>query len=271
MDRKSVLLLAGVGFVAEAVAAAATGRRIVGTTRSPGSAKRLQALGIEPVVIADGFRSLPPDLLEGADVVVSFPPDGRSDAQLAALAAGCRRVVYVSSTGVYGETRGRIDNETPAAPKDDSGRKRLEAEAIWREIGATILRVPGIYGPLRGLHRSLATGSYRLPGDGSGVISRIHVDDLAGLLLDALDADVAGRTLVVADLCPVPQREVVAWLCDRLGLPMPLSVPLDEAPPTLRGSREVDPAETLAILGTTLRYPSYREGFGACIGAPETA
>lgn len=202
-----------------------------------------------------------------ADVVVSFPPDGRTDARMAALMESARRIVYVSSTGVYGETRGRIDNETPAAPNDDTGRLRLVAEDSWRSAGATVVRAPGIYGPGRGLHRSLQTGAYRLPGDGSGVISRIHVADLAGVLLAALDGNVAGRTYVVGDLCAVPQREVVEWLCERLGRALPPSMPLDQAPRTLRGSRAVDPTETLSELGVSLRYPSYKEGFAACLAA----
>ena len=269
MNSTSPLLLAGVGFVAEAVAAAASGRRIAGTTRRPQSAAYLQSLGIEPLVVIPGAESALTERLIDADVVVSFPPDGRTDARMAALMESARRIVYVSSTGVYGDTRGRIDNETPAAPNDEVGRLRLDAEESWRSAGATVVRAPGIYGPGRGLHRSLQTGSYRLPGDGSGVISRIHVDDLAGVLLAALDRDVAGRTFVVADLCAVPQREVVEWLCERLGRALPPSTPLDQAPRTLRGSRAVDPAETLSELGVSLRYPSSREGFDACLTAKE--
>ena len=136
---------------------------------------------------------------------------------------------------------------------------------MWRKAGATIVRAPDIYGPGRGLHHSLQSDVYRLPGDGSGIISRIHVDDLAQVLLAALVADVAGRTFVVGDLHPVPQREVVEWLCEKMGVAMPASVPLDQAPRTLRGSRSVDPGETLSELGVSLRYPSYREGFAACL------
>lgn len=264
MRSTSPLVLAGVGFVAEAVAAAAAGRRIAGTTRNPLHADRLRRLGIEPIVLAPGADTALRKHLRDADVVVSFPPDGTTDAHVASLMDSARRIVYVSSTGVYGETRGRIDNVTPAAPNDDTGRRRFDAEESWRRIGATVVRAPGIYGPDRGLHRSLHTGAYRLPGDGSGVISRIHVDDLAQVLLAALDADIVGRTFVVGDLHPAPQREVVEWLCERLGLAMPASIPLEQAPRTLRGSRSVDPSQTLFELGVSLRYPSYREGFNAC-------
>lgn len=265
MKSTSPLFLLGVGFVAEAVAFAAKGRRLAGTTRNPLAADRLRSLGIEPFVLAPGAETALRESLRDSDVVVSFPPDGLTDERMASLTDSVRRIVYVSSTGVYGETRGRIDNTTPAAPNDDTGRRRLDAEQTWRKAGATVVRAPGIYGPGRGLHRSLQSGIYRLPGDGSGVISRIHVDDLAQVLLAALVADVAGRTFVVGDLHPVPQREVVEWLCEKMGVAMPASVPLDQAPRTLRGSRSVDPGETLSELGVSLRYPSYREGFAACL------
>ena len=259
------LLLGGGGVVAEAVAEAARPRRIAGTTRNPAAIARIAALGIDPVLLdCRGGIELTDDLAE-ADVVVTFPPDGESDSQLAPQLERCRRIVYVSSTGVYGDLRGRIDNDTPATPNDETGRRRLAAEDSWRSIGATVVRAPGIYGRGRGLHRLIASGAYRLPGDGSGVVSRIHVEDLALVLLAALDRGAAGATLVVGDLCAVPQRAVVAWLCDRLGREMPPSVRLEDAPRTLRGSRSVDPSGTLKALEVTLRYPTYREGFESCL------
>lgn len=259
------LLLVGVGFVAEAVAEAARPRRVIGTTRNPAAIAGIAALGIHPLLLDDRGGLELTDDLEQADVVVTFPPDGESDARLAPQLERCRRIVYVSSTGVYGNTRGRIDNDTPASPDDEAGRRRLAAEDCWRSVGATVVRAPGIYGRGRGLHSLIASGAYRLPGDGSGVVSRIHVDDLAAVLLAAIDRGAAGATLVVGDLCAVPQREVVEWLCDRLGREMPPSVRLEDAPRTLRGSRSIDPAGTLKALDISLRYPTYREGFEKCL------
>jgi nucleoside-diphosphate-sugar epimerase len=260
------LVLLGVGPCGLAVARAARPtRRLVGTTRSAERAKALEAAGVEPVVAP----ALSPDeagaLTRGADVVVSFPPDGETDRRLAPACREARALVYVSSTGVYGRHVGTVDDTTPVDTADPHGASRLAAEAAWREIGAVVLRAPGIYDASTGLHRRLLAGSFRLTGDGSGIISRLHLDDLAALVLAALDPALRGETFVVGDLAPVPQREVIAWLCERMRLPFPPSADPSQVHPTLRGGRVVDPKRALERLGVTLRYPTYREGFAAAL------
>ncbi|HEU4411892.1 MAG TPA: NAD(P)H-binding protein [Polyangiaceae bacterium] len=266
------LVLLGVGPAALAVARAARGaRELVGTTRSPERAPALEAAGIRPVVAP----ALSPDdlaaLAPGADLVVSFPPDGSTDRRLAPACRGARALVYISSTGVYGHHVGTVDDATPVAPDDPRAAPRLDAEAAWREAGAVVLRAPGLYDATTGLHRRLLAGGFRLTGDGSGVLSRIHLDDLAALTLAALDPAQRGETFVVGDLAPAPQLEVVSWLCQRLGLPLPPSAPPDQVHPSLRGGRAVDPRRALARLGVTLRYPTYREGFAAALAGLEKA
>lgn len=190
-------------------------------------------------------------------VVVTFPPDGETDAKLA-LQAGA--ITYVSSTGVYGEARGVVDDATPVTTTPGpTAARRIEAEAIWRARGATILRCPAIYGPDRGLHRRVASGQHQIPGDGSGHVSRIHVDDLAALILAAPRAP--GETFVVGDEAPARHRDVVAWICERYGVPMPPSIPLESAHESLRGDRRVDASRALRVLGVKLAYPSYELGY----------
>jgi nucleoside-diphosphate-sugar epimerase len=126
-----------------------------------------------------------------------------------------------------------------------------------------VLRCPGIYGPDRGVHVRLLRGDYRLPGDGSRSLSRIHVEDLAALLLATADGEggaFTGRTFVVGDLRPAPHREVVEYLCAAYGVPWPASVPLESVHATLRADREVDGSRALSELGVRLRFPTYREG-----------
>jgi nucleoside-diphosphate-sugar epimerase len=86
----------------------------------------------------------------------------------------------------------------------------------------------------------------------------VHVDDLAELLLAS--AGTPGETLVVGDLLPCPQLEVVSFLCERLGLPLPGSAAPSEVHETLRRNRRVDASFALGRLGVTLKYPTYREG-----------
>jgi len=141
------------------------------------------------------------------------------------------------------------------------------------------LRAAGIYGPFRGLHRRMLDRSYRIPGTGANVVSRIHVTDLAMLALAALagpdarrargaaQAPLDGRAFVVADDTPVPQIEVLQWLAELLAVPLPPSAPIEEVSATLRHDRAVDNGAIKRALGVALRYPSYREGFAACLAA----
>jgi hypothetical protein len=260
------LLFLGYGFVASAVAARTVGtRRLFATTRRESRAGDMRAAGIEPIIVSDLSTTgdeLPSD---GADVLASFPPDGFTDAALAPRCAGAHRIVYISSTAVYGTTAGVVDDATPARATDFRSELRLGAESAWRSVGAIVLRAPGIYGPGQGLHVALGNGTYRLPGDGANVLSRIHVDDLASIALAALDRGRPGETYVVGDDAPTPQREVVVWLCERLSLPLPPAAPLETVPATMRGNRSVDGSRVLADLGVTLRYPTFREGFDALL------
>jgi nucleoside-diphosphate-sugar epimerase len=202
----------------------------------------------------------------GADVLVSFPPDGETDAIVAPACAAAHRVIYISSTGVYGKKTGRIDDTTAADPSDERMRPRLEAESIWKEHGAIVLRAPGIYGPKSGLHLRLAEGSYKMPAGGANLISRIHVNDLASIVLAIFErSKLSDTTYLVGDENPCTLAEVVEWLCKRMELPMPESVPPEDAHATMRGNRAVDASRITKELGLTLKYPSFREGYAQCL------
>jgi len=200
-----------------------------------------------------------------ADVVVTFPPDGRTDGLLAPACVGARRVVYVSSTGVHGNGSGCVDERSPVDRSEPRARLRLDAESAWRTVGAVVLRAPAIYGPWRGMHARLREGKARLVESGTGRVSLVHVDDLVTFVLAALERAARASTYVVGDLEPSPQRAIMAWLCERLGLPLPPSIDRAHAAPTLRADRAVIATRALGDLGVTLAYPTFREGFAAAL------
>ena len=240
--------------------AAARGMDVLAVVRSKERAESLANKGFRVT------RDLAPDVARecvDADThaVICFPPDGKTDAELAKLLRHARAVSYVSTTGVYGDATGTIDDTTPVSA---SPSPRLDAEAAYREIGGTVLRAPGIYGPDRGMHVRVVSGLHKLPGAGDNVISRIHVDDLAALLLAS--SSVRGRTFVVGDREPAKQRDVVSWIRAEYGCAMPPSVPPEEVHESLRRNRRVDASGILKELGVTLRYPTYREGMKREIG-----
>ena len=266
-------LILGCGFTGTEVArrAIVAGHRVVATTRQPDRREALEREKVELHVLP----ALTAELVEkwvGPDVnvLVAFAPDGRTDAQIAPALAGARHVVYVSTTGVYGARRGHIDESTPVDPAEPRASERLAAERCYRQAGATVVRAAGIYGPGRGLHLRIQSGTFRIPGDGNGVVSRIHVGDLAELVLGIFRRAPEGRreVFVAADDAPVPQIEAIEWLCRRLGCPVPPHVPLDEAPVTLRHDRAIDNRLIKSWTGVSLRYSSYREGFAACLSEP---
>ena len=261
-DAIADVLVLGCGYTGTAVAelARSRGLHVVTTVRSEARAEGLRRRGFE-VRVADRLdgEALSPLVGATTHVVVAFPPDGSTDARLAPKLARAGSFAYVSSTGVYGSHRGHIDDTTPlpSAPTERALRI-LAAESVWRAQGATVLRCPGIYGPDRGLHVRVVSGAHRIPGDGGNSSSRIHVADLAALLLAC--RSVRGETFVVGDRSPSAQCEIVTWIAGEYGVPVPPSVPPEEVHETLRADRVVDGSRALAVLGVELAYPHYRSG-----------
>src|SRR5690349_963818 len=124
------ILLLGCGYTGLEVSrqARALGLQVVATTRSRARSDELEQAGATPLVREmPTFEALLPHVDPGTALIVSFPPDGHTDARLAPLAEHAFASAYVSSTGVYGATRGRIDDSTCPAP--DSARNVLRVAA----------------------------------------------------------------------------------------------------------------------------------------------
>ena len=174
-----------------------------------------------------------------------------------------KRLLFVSSSGVYGQSDGQwIDETSPAEASSYSGRIMLEAEqvALHSGIPASVVRLTGIYGPGREWMLSQVRKGYRVAIDPPLYANRIHVDDSAGLLAFLLKADLRGNALddcyIGVDDAPVPLAEVVGWLRERLGVTEWAA----EASVRRAGSKRCSNARAKA-LGWEPRYPSYREGY----------
>jgi len=246
------LLFLGVGQVAQAVRARLPSIAATGTSRGLPDARfaNIDHLGVEDEAAIRAAA-------KGAHVVVSFPPDGTTDVRLAQYMNNAAALAYVSSTGVYPQAAGKVDEGTAIEPEGP----RQDAERIWEGAGASIVRLPAIYGPASGLHVRLASGAFRMP-ETSGFISRVHVEDAASFVIAALHAP-RGSILLAGDEEPAPLRDVVAYVCNLFGYATPAPVPNATTAKTLQGDRKVNSAATRARYGITLRYPTYREGFTA--------
>jgi len=210
-------------------------------------------------------------LPQRAAVLVTIPPlpePANSRLHEAILRIAPSRVVYISSTGVYGD-RIEVDAGTPAAPNDPRGDARL-AEEQWMAAGpwsCLTLRSAAIYGPGRGVHTAIREG--RLPrGSGAGVVSRIHVDDLAAIAEAGLFSEIEGAW-PVADDAPCSTDEIVDWCCEHLRWNSG-DIPEIASHGAIRG-RKADGRKIREILGVKLRYPSWKTGIPASIAEEREA
>ena len=174
-----------------------------------------------------------------------------------------QRVVYLSTTGVYG-TQTEVDESTLAAPVTHTDHSRVRMEVVVLSCpNSIVLRSAAIYGPWRGVHRAIQQGRYPLRGRGSNFVSRIHVDDLAAHCVATLFSDVGGAW-PVADEDPCTAWEIAAFCAQLLGVSVPDTGHESNAP-TLSANRRVNGRAITKAMGLTLRYPSYRVGIPACI------
>lgn len=179
-----------------------------------------------------------------------------------------RRLLFVSSSGVYGQQQGEwVDERSPTEPAGFSGQVLLEAEALALGSGlpASVVRLAGLYGPGRRWLLDQVRQGHRVPAEPPQYGNRIHADDAAGLLAFLLQEDACGTPL---DACylgvdddPAPLHEVVDWLRQRLGVTAEGEQRVSRRP----GSKRCSNARARA-LGWVPAYPSYREGYGAMIG-----
>ena len=183
-------------------------------------------------------------------------------------------LIYTGSTSVYPQGEGVVvDESMPANAREERSQILAETEhTISQWPGCwTILRLAGIYGPDRHhLLDGLQTGNRTVPGLRETLLNLVHRDDIVSAVLAAfVKSQVAnGKVFNVADDGGAPKEEVVRWLADRLGRTMPeftgKSAPGRRA---LMPSRLISNARIKAELGWSPRYPSFREGYNAILGA----
>lgn len=244
MDRR--FLIAGCGYVGRRLAARlADTWQVVAVARSPAALAELRAEGIEShCVDFDAIAASPVLESTAHDAAVAYlaPPPGtgvtdpRLERFLATLGnAEPSVLLYVSTTGVYGDAGGdRVSETSPTEPTNDRSRRRLAAEraaGAWcagRSVRLVVLRVPGIYGPHRLPLERLGRGEPALRPEDSGPGNRIHVDDLVSACIGAVERPVNG-VFNVGDGDHASTTEYLQKTAALAGLPPPRLVSLAEA------------------------------------------
>lgn len=269
-------LIAGAGDVGVRAGAllAADGWRVTGIRRAGPLPAPLDVRHAD-LTRPESLAGLPDDV----DLVLYLPaPASRDEATyralfvdgpaalLAALPRAPRRLVFVSSTAVYGDAGGDwVDERTPARPDGFNGRVLLEAEqALARlPVPSVVLRLAGLYGPGREwlLSRVRAGESCR-PDFWT---NRIHVDDAARLLVHLAGLPAPDAVYVGVDDEPATECAVLGWLAGRLGLPAPPPGPGN--PRMGVGNRRLSNARVRAT-GFRFDYPDYRRGYSGLTALP---
>lgn len=175
------------------------------------------------------------------------------------VAANPKRVIFISSTSVYGQTDGSFVNETdPAEPQVETGKILLEAESLALAAGGCVLRLSGIYGPGRSvLLQKYRDGTATMERDGSRWINQIHRDDAAHAILHAGTKKLSG-IFNVSDDAPSRQRDVYSWIAAEFEGPLPSSS--ENPPPRKRGNTNKRVSNSkLKTTGWQPHFPSYKD------------
>lgn len=252
------------------------GWRIIGTTRNSDQLEAIRQAGAEPIL----WPGSELDFDGVTHLLISTAPDAAGDPVLAALGDKIARraqqfqwVGYLSTTAVYGDHGGAwVDESTPVAPASGRGRWRVMAEDQWQAVPGLpvhIFRLAGIYGPGRGPFSKLGKGGIRRIIKPGQVFSRIHVEDIAQVLVASMERPNPGAIYNVCDDEPVPPQDVIAYAAELQGLPLPPAVNFDEADltPMARSfyseNKRVRNDRIKDELGVRLKYPNYRVGLEA--------
>jgi nucleoside-diphosphate-sugar epimerase len=263
---------------------------VVGVRRSDEGLAAVEDAGLEPVradvTDADSLAAVP-----DVDAVVFAASSGGRGAEAARTtyveglravveAFGGRgsapdRLVYTSSTGVYGDHGGGwVDEETELDPADDRTAALVEAERVALEEGPavgidpTVVRLGGIYAPDRFRLERYLEGPVT-----EGHVNLVHRDDAAGMVRFLLAEDLAGGEVVAGvDDEPADRRDLARWLADQLGREPPetrtVEEALSDASPgrarRLRADKRVSNAK-LRGLGYEFAYPTFREGLAPLV------
>ena len=230
--------------------------------------------------------------LPAADAVLHCappPPSGEADSRTAHLLAALAkarilpaRIVYVSTSGVYGDCGGAlVDESRPVNAQTGRARRRVDAErqlARWcseRGVALVILRAPGIYAADRLPLERLRAGTPVLRAEDDVYTNHVHADDLAAICVRALDPDAPPGIYNASDDSELKMGEWFDLVADRFGLSRPPRVARADAArlmsPLLLSfmseSRRLVNRRMKEALGIKLRYPTVHEGVPRAVAA----
>lgn len=250
------LIVLGAGYtgkrVLDAVLTKLPDWSLLATSRSPDLLSDFHARGVHTAKLdlldglQDDLASLTPHVHRGAWVIYSAPtlyrtyePARHVEPLQGVLAwarkVGCKGVIYLSSTSVYGDYQGEwVEEQSERRPTSALGKMRRDLEDVLLGWSGDVLthmyvaRIVGIYGPGRTLADYIAKGRYRLIDGGQKITNRVHVDDLVSALLAMLERGQPGhRVYNICDGNPLPVKDLVELLVRDYGVAHPEACTLE--------------------------------------------
>lgn len=287
---QKTVLIVGCGAIGRRVAALLPASRfdVTGVVRSDASREQLARAGVRAVCVDLDQPEAGIDCgCRNTDIYYFAPPSpaGQQDLRMRAFLGTLqdvmrvRRIVYISTSAVYGDCQGAwITESQPLNPATPRGHRRQDAEQqllAWCQARVTqwiILRVPGIYGPGKLPLERLRKGTPVLREEDAPYTNRIHADDLAAICVAAMHSPITNTVYNVSDGHPGNMTDYFFRVADAAGLPRPPAVTREEAPAVLspgmlsflQDSRRMDNSKLLRELGIELQYPDLAAGLAAC-------
>jgi nucleoside-diphosphate-sugar epimerase len=284
------VLIVGCGYMGRRVARLlpAGQYHVCGCVRSPESAGLLKESGVSAIEVDLDQAEQPADWATGYEAVFYFAPPpaaGRQDTRMRNFLRVLdkkdvpRRIVYISTSAVYGDCGGAWITEMQVVkPGTDRGHRRLDAERqliAWcqaQKTQWTVLRVPGIYGPGKLPLARLRKGTPVLREEDAPCTNRIHADDLATICIAAMNSVKCNTVYNVSDGHPGNMTDYFFRVADAAGLSRPATVTRAQAEQELSAgmlsflndSRRMRNDKMLEELGIKLQYPGLTAGLAAC-------
>lgn len=276
------LLIFGLGYTAKAVAKLVhkIGWYVVGTSRQVSIhsnnefQSNLKIIDFDYTAVNQAFSST-------SHILVSTPPDKEGNdpvlkkfrSLISNYAYNLKWIGYLSTTGVYGDHQGAwVDESTPVKLENATSKSRFQSEVNWLSFGnelniaTQVFRLAGIYGPERNLLRQLQNGTAKNIYKKGQVFSRIHVDDIANIVVNSMLNPEQNEIYNVCDDLPASTNEVIEYAAKLLNIPAPARIDIEDNKLSEKlkefynSNKKVKNNKIKTTFGINLIYPTYQEG-----------
>ena len=229
----------------------------------------------------NNLRDLKNYLSETNVLLICIGPDDNGDIVLGnnqeditkLLKDGIQRVIYLSTTAVYGDAEGKdVDEEFPLSPKSQRAKNRIKSESQWMDlcreynVPCNLLRLSGIYGRGRNQIKNLLNGKAKRVIKEGQIFNRIHVDDITKIIFNISKSKLGSDIFNVSDDLPAPPQDVVDHAAHLLNISPPEAISFEKS--QLSDMAKSFYSETKVIKNTKiknklnykLKYPNYKKG-----------